>query len=133
MKKPFTRLTSVACYEGRRSFLINAPVATTLRAPLTKGTVMLSEAKHLWLFACVIDPENDQRFFASLRMTSMRWLAGVRTALTKQDTSLRAQMSRLTALAELHASANSSGSRTAFGESSFSANSRWQASTSLSD
>jgi hypothetical protein len=41
-------------------------------------------------------------------------------------------MSRLTAFAELHASANSSGSRGAFGESCFSASSRWHASTSLS-
>ena len=54
----------------------------------------------------------------------------VRTALAKQDTSVRAQMSLQ--LAELHASANSRDSRTAFGENSFSASSRWHFSTSLS-
>jgi hypothetical protein len=44
-----------------------------LRAHLINGAVMLREAKHLWLFPVEgIAPENDQRFFASLRMTAMR-------------------------------------------------------------
>src|SRR5262249_25898806 len=50
--------------------------------------------------------------------------------LAKEDASLFAQV--LLQVAELHASANSSGSRRAFGDKSFSASSRWQLSTSLS-
>src|SRR5437773_12207098 len=42
--------------------------------PLTNGTVMLSGAKHLSLFATGIAPGFDQRFFASLRMTLLRAL-----------------------------------------------------------
>src|SRR5207249_9306737 len=40
-----------------------------VRAHLTNGTVMLSGAKHLSLFASGIAPGFDPRFFASLRMT----------------------------------------------------------------
>ena len=54
----------------------------------------------------------------------------VRTALAKENASPFAQVPLR--VAELHASANSSGSRRALGERSFSASSRWHSSTSLS-
>src|SRR5437764_143629 len=54
----------------------------------------------------------------------------VRAALAKEDAALPAQVPLQ--IAELHPSANSSGWRTAFGDRSFSASSRWHSSTSLS-
>ena len=35
----------------------------------TAFLVMLSEAKHLWLFILAVVQKNDPRFFALLRMT----------------------------------------------------------------
>src|SRR5436190_404295 len=54
----------------------------------------------------------------------------VRAALAKEDAPVPAQVPLQ--FAELHASTNSSGSRRAFGDSFFSASSRWHSSTSLS-
>jgi len=54
----------------------------------------------------------------------------VRAALAKEAASLPAQVALQ--VAELHASTNSSGSRRALGDRSFSARSRWHSSTSLS-
>jgi len=53
----------------------------------------------------------------------------VRAALAKEDAPLPAQVPLH--VAELHASANSIGSRRALGDSSFSARSRWHSTTSL--
>jgi len=47
------------------------PRHSRARTGLINGTVMLSGAKHLWLS---LGSRNDQRFFASLRMTLTRWL-----------------------------------------------------------
>src|SRR5439155_5009821 len=53
----------------------------------------------------------------------------VRAALAQEDAALPAQVPLQ--VEELHPSANSNGSRRAFGDRSFSASSRWHASTSL--
>ena len=45
------------------------------RTALGNSAVMLSEAKHLWLFRKTIGSKTDQRFFASLRMTLRRRFA----------------------------------------------------------
>jgi hypothetical protein len=46
---------------------------------LVNGTVMLNEAKHLWLSH---DFRKDQRFFAALRMTFMETASGPSALIT---------------------------------------------------
>ncbi len=43
--------------------------ADACRSFFCSASVMLSEAKHLWSFLQGVAPKDDQRFFASLRMT----------------------------------------------------------------
>jgi hypothetical protein len=59
-------IAALACM----SLIRSAPFANSHSSHLVSDTVMLSEAKHLWLLERILF-RDDQRFFASLRMTSI--------------------------------------------------------------